>query len=193
MDRLVALLVPLAALFPGGGPVDAPRGLQGAEAASSADEVDLFQPPLASAPRAQEDLGTFPVSESFRAPVENQVRIEQRITIRIAPRTAAPRPIMPEMMDRTRPRLSERKMGKCLPIGGISGVQVGRENRLMLFMRDRRTISLGLEKSCRAQDFYSGFYVERSADGQLCVDRDRLQSRSGANCALTRLRQVVVE
>lgn len=193
MDRLVALLASLAALLPGGGPIDAPRSLQGVEAVSPSSEADLFQPPLASAPNAQDDLGTFPVSESFRVPVENQVRIEQRITIRIAPRTAAPRPIMPEMMDRTRPRLSERKMGKCLPIGGISGVQVGRENRLMLFMRDRRTISLGLEKSCRAQDFYSGFYVERSADGQLCVDRDRLQSRSGANCALTRLRQVVVE
>jgi hypothetical protein len=137
---------------------------------------------------------TFPIADSFRPPAENQVRIEQRITIRIAPRAGPPpRAFVMDLPDRTQPRISERHFGKCLPISGIAGFQVGQGNRLMLFLRDRRTLSLGLEKSCRAQDFYSGFYVDRNADGQLCVDRDRLQSRSGANCALTRLRQLVEE
>ena len=192
MDRLVVLLAPLAALLPGGGPVDAPQDVPMAEVASPDASSRLFSPPPLD-PIAGEDMEAFPVSDSFRAPVEHQVRIEQRITIRIAPRTSVPQRLMLELPERTRPHMSERRIGKCLPIAGIAGVQVGRDNRLMLFMRDRRTISLGLEKSCRARDFYAGFYVERSPDGQLCVDRDRLQSRSGANCALTRLRQLVAE
>lgn len=191
MERLVVVLAPLIALLSGGGPIDASQGGASIEAASA--DASLHQAP-ASAPQVEEDLGEFPVSGSFRVPVANQVRIERQITIRISPRGAAPRPPMFEMPDRARPpRIAEHRMGKCLPIGGIAGVQVGQDNRLTLFMRDRRTISLGLEKSCRAQDFYSGFYVERSPDGQLCVDRDRLQSRSGANCALTRLRQLIAE
>jgi hypothetical protein len=58
-------------------------------------------------------------------------------------------------------------------------------------MRDRRVVSASLERSCSARDYYSGFYVERNSDGQICVRRDSLLSRSGANCKLTRLRQLV--
>ena len=89
------------------------------------------------------------------------------------------------------PRFVERKIGKCLPVASIAGVQADRENRLLLFMRDRRIVSAALERACRAQDFYSGFYMSRTGDGQLCVDRDSLQSRSGANCKLTRIRQLI--
>ena len=35
-------------------------------------------------------------------------------------------------------------------------------------------VSAALERSCSARDFYSGFYVERNADGQICVKRDTL-------------------
>lgn len=192
MDRLAVVLAPLLALLSGGGPVDSSQG--GTSGAALPAAAGLSPAP-APAAQVEEDLGEFPVSDSFRVPVENQVRIERQIIIRISPRGFAARlPLLGSMLDRERPpRITERRMGKCVPIGGIAGVQVGQDNRLTVFMRDRRTISLGLEKSCRAQDFYSGFYVERSPDGQLCVDRDRLQSRSGANCALTRLRQLIAE
>jgi hypothetical protein len=191
MDRLTVLLAPLAALLSGVGPSDAPRDVGSIDAAAQ-PHAGYFPPPSAPAPAAEDQLGPFSVSDSFRIPTENQVRIEQRITIRITPRATAPRPFILDLPDRAPPRMSERRMGKCLPIAGIAGVQVN-NNRLMVFMRDRRLISLGLEKACRAQDFYSGFYVERNADGQICADRDRLQSRSGANCALTRLRQLIGE
>jgi hypothetical protein len=192
MDRLAVVFAPLLALLSGGGPIDASQST--ASTGTTPAGAGLHQPAPAL-PEGWEDRGKFPVSDSFRIPAENQVRIERQITIRITPRGPAPRAAaMFEIPDRGRPpRIAERRMGKCLPIGGIAGVQVGQGNRLTLFLRDRRTVSIGLEKSCRAQDFYSGFYVERSPDGQLCVDRDRLQSRSGANCALTRLRQLVVE
>lgn len=190
MEHLVVLL----ALLPALGPLDAPQGPAAFPAVEAPSE--LYPPPEAPEPLTDDArLVLSVVTQGFRPESANQVRIEQRITIRIAPRAGPPpAPMRPFMMDMPdRPRIAERHAGKCLPISGIAGVQVGRDNRLMAFLRDRRVISLGLEKGCRAQDFYSGFYVERSSDGQLCVDRDRLQSRSGANCALTRLRQLVEE
>ncbi|MBT0671310.1 hypothetical protein HT136_23345 [Novosphingobium profundi] len=129
-----------------------------------------------------------------------QVRIEQRVTIRISPRAAGDVPpdmraAFPEGDPRSGPRgdarFEERPMGKCVPAGGIAGVQPERGNRLLLYMRDRRVVTAELERSCRAMDFYSGFYVSRSQDGQVCVNRDKLQSRSGMKCALTQLHQLV--
>ena len=63
-------------------------------------------------------------------------------------------------------------------------------NRLLLFMRDQHVVLAALEKACRAEDFYSGFYVARNGDGLLCTDRDTLQSRSGANCRLLALHEL---
>lgn len=196
MEHLVVLL----ALLPAMGPVDAPQDLPASPVGEAS--AGLYPPPEMPEPMTDEGrLVLSVVTEGFRPPAENQVRIEQRITIRISPRAGPPpsplRPFLLDPPDRMRiaerPRIGERHAGKCLPVSGIASVQVGRDNRLMAFMRDRRVIALGLEKSCRAQDFYSGFYIERSADGQLCVERDRLQSRSGANCGLTKLRQLIEE
>lgn len=131
------------------------------------------------------------VTESFQPPAPQQVRIEQRVTVRISPRAVPQAGFLADGVRDAGPRVSERRMGKCLPVSGIAGVQAGGGSRLILFMRDRRIVSASLERACRARDFYSGFYVERSADGRLCVDRDTLLSRSGANCRLTRLRQLV--
>jgi hypothetical protein len=115
------------------------------------------------------------------------------MTIRISPR---PSPVRPNMLvdlpgREISPRFLERKIGKCLPVSGIAGVQPNGGSRLLLFMRDQRIVSAELERACRARDFYSGFYLSRSTDGRLCVDRDTLLSRSGANCRLSRIRQLV--
>ena len=58
-------------------------------------------------------------------------------------------------------------------------------------MHDRRVLSAALDRACTAADFYAGFYVERSEDGQLCSRRDLLQSRAGASCRVTRLNRLV--
>ena len=89
------------------------------------------------------------------------------------------------------PRFVERKHGKCVATSGIAAVDSASGNRLLLFLRDSRILSATLDKSCNARDFYSGFYVERSGDGQICVNREKLQSRSGASCKLKALRELV--
>ncbi|MEJ2458201.1 MAG: hypothetical protein P8Y58_08645, partial [Novosphingobium sp.] len=123
-----------------------------------------------------------------------QVRIEQRMEIRITPRAAPrmPRDMLVETPSRdVSMQFRERKIGKCLSISEIAGVKPDRGNRLLLYMRGRRLVAAELERSCRARDFYSGFYLSHTPDGQLCVDRDTLLSRSGMNCKLTRIRELV--
>jgi len=114
--------------------------------------------------------------------------------VRISPRPQTARQdLMADLAPPCAPttRLEERKMEKCIPVANVAGVQTGSGNRLILFLRDQRVVTASLEKSCRARDFYSGFYVEKNKDGMICVDRDKLQSRSGANCEVARMRQLV--
>ena len=83
-------------------------------------------------------------------------------------------------------------MKDLIAIANIAGVEPAPEqNRLLLFMRDRRILSAALERACNARDYYSGFYIERSEDGQLCARRDLLQSRAGASCKVAQLNRLI--
>ena len=124
--------------------------------------------------------------------IQYQVRIEQRLIIRVSPRRSPARQNMNAPAQRPT-KVVEKKMGKCVKMNGIAGVQSSRDNRLLLYMRDQRIIAASLEKACRARDFYSGFYVEPSKDGNLCVQRDKLQTRTGVKCKLSNLKQLVRE
>jgi len=185
MHSLFALVAPLALMLPWvAGGTDAPerQGLASAsalqcDAAAAADDRPAFNP--LSAMRGQSTA--------------RQVRIEQRVMVRITPQPPAARQnLMADLPQRElAPRFEERGKEKCVALQGIAGVQTGSGNRLVLFLRDSRMISVNLEKSCRARDFYSGFYVEKSKDGRLCVERDKLQSRTGARCAVETMRRLV--
>ncbi len=120
----------------------------------------------------------------------NQVRIEQRVIIRIAPRLPS-QSFAPQLWPPEPTRFNERKTAKCLPIASIAGVRPDSPDRLLLITRNRKLIGASLDKTCRARDFYSGFYVERNEDGQLCAGRDIIHSRAGANCAVTKMRELV--
>lgn len=123
-------------------------------------------------------------------PAAEQVSIEQRVTIRINPRPAPTRMGLP-FMDEASPRFMERKLGKCVALNGISGIQPVSGDKLLLIMRDDRLITARLEKGCQARAFYSGLIVNRAADGQMCIQRDALMSRSGAKCQVIAFRELV--
>ena len=122
-----------------------------------------------------------------------QVSIEQRMTIRIYPRTVAPgtTPLDPDAPDDRRHRLVERKFGKCVAIGAILGVQPIGGRKLLLIMRDDRLITAELGKGCEVRDFYAGFIVAKNADALICAGRDELRSRSGTTCKVGHFRQLV--
>lgn len=135
--------------------------------------------------------------EDFAVPRNaQQVRIEERVTIRIAPRPA-PMPVMPSMFAPEfaprpgAPRYIERKMGKCVPVTGLLGVQPGGGNRLIMMLKDGRVVSATLGKSCQSRDYYSGFLVAKNSDGMICQGRDQLLARNGANCQVTGFRQII--
>ncbi|GEO00003.1 hypothetical protein NSE01_18350 [Novosphingobium sediminis] len=164
-------------------------------------------PPLLVNPQAAGPGGTAAGINPLGPDVWDQVRIEQRVIIRVTPRDAgrdavAPQllpltpmqPIMQPMLPQTRPnavRFRERKTGKCMPAMGIAAVQPITDGRLMFYMRDRRMIAAGLEKACSARDFYLGFYMSKTPDGQLCVGRDQIHSRAGTTCKLKDVREYV--
>lgn len=188
MHSFVALLSPLALLLPAAA-AELPGAAPGDEIAHEAP--DVAAPPMGFDGSASH---AFKVMEQAReVPVERQVRIDQRVIIRIAPSQPGTfEQLMGNPPRRTLPqRFEEEKIEGCVPIGAIAAVQPSQQNRLLLFMRDRRILSAALEKACNSAEFYSGFYVERSKDGELCTRRDRLQSRAGASCRVTKLSRLV--
>lgn len=134
-----------------------------------------------------------PLSIWLERHVAHQVRIEQRVVVRITPQRMSNRQeLASQAFEREiESRYQEKRIGKCIPLEAIGSVQTGSGNRIVLFLRDARMISVSLAKSCHSRDFYSGFYVERHQDGRLCIERDQLQSRTGAKCEIERLRQLV--
>lgn len=185
MSDLLSLLAPFALLAsaPTVDRIDAPAGLvPQEEGVKQSGGVPQSAAPV-----------WISLSEAFRPESLAQVRIEQRVIVRISPHVPVPRvDMLTDLPQREMaPRYVERRMSSCVPIRGIAGVQIARNNRLLLFMRDHAIVSARLEKSCRARDFYSGFYVENSDDGLICAGRDTLYSRAGANCNVTKLHRLV--
>ena len=194
MNTVAALLAPLALLFPAS-LADAPRlpFMAGNEAARLTPEgrVDSTGS-LSLGPESAVPLQTL--SDAVHPADSAQVRIERSITIRITARPArSEQELLASLPQGARPsaHIEERKIGSCLSAQGIVGVQTADDNKLLLFMRDRRIISVALEKACNSRDFYSGFYIERHDDGQLCAKRDKIHSRSGAKCEFKQVRQLV--
>ncbi|AMO72805.1 hypothetical protein AZE99_13965 [Sphingorhabdus sp. M41] len=129
---------------------------------------------------------------SERPLVFAQVRIEKRVIIRV-PRSR-PTPLAPMAdlsQDASRQTYREKKIGKCLPMNNILGVQMFADRYLDLVTKDRKRIRARLEDKCQARSFYSGFYVEKTGDGKMCAGRDILHSRTGAKCEIERFRELV--
>ena len=190
MSSLMAFLAPLVLAVAAPQAVDPASEPVAAEWSIEWSYTAIPPPELLAAP-PEGRAGWSDVADAFRSAPAEQVRIEQRTIIRITPLGPAREMLADLPQAPLAPRFRERKVGKCVPIAGIAGVQIGGDDRLMLYMRDQRMIGVSLEKACRARDFYSGFYLERNGDGRLCVDRDMIHSRSGASCSLSRLRQLV--
>jgi hypothetical protein len=185
MNSLAVFLSPVALLLPAFA-ADLPHASPAPETAHDAS-VPAREAPVA----ASEALGLLDAAR--QVPVQHQVRIEQRVIIRIAPSSPAVRERMLSALSRrsSQTAYEEQRLRGCIAMDGIVGVQPAQENRLLLFMRDRRVLTAALDRACKAEDFYSGFYVERSEDGQLCSRRDELQSRAGASCRIAQLNRLV--
>jgi hypothetical protein len=134
----------------------------------------------------------FRVLEEARRPeVLDQVRIEQRVIIRISPTPPEARQRLQALQPRRSARFRETDHDDCVRVSNIIGAQPTNDNRLLLFMENRNVLAASLERGCTASAFYSGFYLERSGDGRLCIARDRLQSRAGVSCSLRNITRLL--
>lgn len=193
MPSLLALLAPIALALPLGaiGVASADDWEEGQTIGQSRDSDRS----ITALPLSDEAPGWAPLFEGIEPADVNQVRIERRVILRIAPaRSSARQSLVSEAapLSQPRTRLVERSFGKCIDSDRIGAV-ADRGDRLLMYLRDRRMLTAELEKGCSPRDFYQGFYMERSDDGKLCIKRDRILSRSGAKCQVMKLRQLVVE
>lgn len=192
MPSLFSLTAPLALLL-------APTPAQEETAERATCEAPTWQQsrtsraPSSALPLSASGDAWNSIFDAPRPPQANQVRIESRVFLRVSPaRGPARQSLMAETVEPQSRQLVERPFGKCIDAKRIGGV-ADQGSRLMLFLRDRRMLSAQLEKGCSPREFYQGFYMEPSEDGLLCVNRDRLMSRSGAKCKVARLHQMVLE
>ncbi len=131
--------------------------------------------------------------DARRSDTLGQVQIRQRVVIRISPSPPDARERLMSALPRRpmRTTFEEEPHGDCVSTEDIIGVQPTTDNRLLLFLENRQILAASLERSCTARAFYQGFYVERSEDGQICIARDRLQSRAGLSCSVEELTRLV--
>jgi hypothetical protein len=119
-----------------------------------------------------------------------QVRTEQRVIIRLPSRPTS----TPGRSNRSETvKYEEKKVGKCILMDRLVASRPGPRETLELATRDGHLIRAYLGDGCLAREFYAGAYVERSADGKLCIDRDLLHARTGAQCEIDKFRILVPE
>ena len=118
-----------------------------------------------------------------------QLRIEQRVIIRV-PQAVPPPPPAAHAPDPP-PVWREKDGPRCLKMKDIHGAAEGGKDGIDMLMADGQRYRAILERGCRSGDFYAGFYMEPTRDGTLCAKRDAIQARNGADCKVQEFRQLV--
>jgi len=115
---------------------------------------------------------------------DGQVVYHERIMIRVSEGVRRDGPAAQSQL----PRWKEKKGPKCIPMRAIAGAALIGQNSVDLILRDRSRVRAKLESSCPALDYYHGFYVTPTSDGQICADRDPIRSRMGGECGIDKFR-----
>lgn len=114
-----------------------------------------------------------------------QIMIQQQVIVRVPRLPAAQmRPIV----------WKEGKKGpKCIALAGLAGALITQPRSIDLVMLGGARVRAQIDKRCPSLDFYSGFYLKPTADGQVCADRDSLRTRGGRACEIDRFRTLIAE
>jgi hypothetical protein len=119
-----------------------------------------------------------------QAPPGNvQVVVRQRIVVRVSrPGAVQPAASMSSWREGRGPR--------CVAASSVAGASLLSENSVDLVMRDQTRVRARLESGCSGIEFYQGFYVNGTADGMICAERDAIRSRMGGQCRIDRFRSL---
>ncbi len=109
--------------------------------------------------------------------------IEQRV-VRIPLRsTAVP---LPKASD----AYKETRGPKCVARSKIAGAALNGNKSVDLTLKSTTRLRAHLKSSCPALDYYAGFYLNPTADGDICSDRDAVHARSGGACQIDVFRKL---
>ena len=75
----------------------------------------------------------------------------------------------------------------CIAATRLIGATLLRQNSVDLILRDNSRVRARLHRRCPALDYYRGFYINATADGRICADRDSIRSRAGGECQIDQL------
>lgn len=114
-----------------------------------------------------------------------RISVRQQIILRI-PRATVPRGAASARAEPITWR--EGRSRRCVPARRIIGAGLLGPNSVDLVLRDNSRIRARLNRRCPALDFYRGFYVTATEDGQICADRDTIRSRAGRECEIDQFR-----
>ena len=113
-----------------------------------------------------------------------QVQIQRNSIVRVPPAN-------PPLRNTPIIRWKEKGAPACIKWSNLAAAMVSSPTTIDLIVKGGTRYRVKLEKSCQAIDFYSGFYVKATKDGQVCEDRDSIHSRSGGECVRDKLRTLV--
>ena len=134
-------------------------------------------------------LSGVPETASPADPVQfAQVMIREQILIRVPAKLRQVHPPSVEPVE-----WKEKKGPKCVSMRLIAGAALVGQNSVDLIFRDKSRVRAKLERSCPALDYYRGFYVTPTKDGQICADRDFIRSRLGGQCEIDKFRALRAE
>lgn len=141
-----------------------------------------------------------PISISMPAPDAPssfwQLVIEQQLIIRVPAQRSSlnnfgAAPIRDVRMRQVPMEWKEKKAPKCVAMRNILGMQAAQRDSIDIITRQKQRLRAQLNRGCRALDFYAGFYMQGTKDGQLCEDRDQIHARTGAKCEIDKFRLLV--
>ncbi|MFM9828259.1 MAG: hypothetical protein ACKVOB_05865 [Sphingomonas sp.] len=152
----------------------------------------MTQPPLSSALLlllvAPEPAGGG-TPEKARVVQTQEFTFHQRVIIRV-PRMPE-EPLAASASARAPVRWIEKKARKCVGLETLIGASVPTSESVDLVVNDGRRLRARFADGCAGLDFYSGFYIRPTTDGQVCAKRDVVRSRSGGACQIREFRQLI--
>jgi hypothetical protein len=113
-----------------------------------------------------------------------QITIQRTTVVRIPPAMPPRGPSAPI-------EWKEQGAPNCVKWSNLAAALVSSPTTIDLIVRGGTRYRVKLEKSCQAIDFYQGFYVKQTQDGQICKGRDSIHSRAGGECVIDKFKTLV--
>ena len=115
--------------------------------------------------------------------LRGSITVRQQIIIRVPAGIRRVAPAGASLM-----QWQESRGPRCVSASRIVGASLLGQNSVDLILRDNSRIRARLEQRCPALDYYYGFYVNATEDGNICAARDVIRSRAGGACQIDQFR-----